>query len=127
MTRESKHPQIFSDIVVLFEIYYRIHEGMPKSFRVAVSEKVLDRLSNAMHFITLANNVDKKTKIGREQGALNISHLKGDIEIAWSFVLLAWKLTFVSNGAMAELSQRFEDISSQALKWEKWFLNLSYN
>ena len=65
MTRESKHPQIFSDIVVLFEIYYRIHEGMPKSFRVAVSEKVLDRLSNAMHFIILANNVDKKTKIGK--------------------------------------------------------------
>lgn len=127
MTRESKHPQIFSDIVVLFEIYYRIHEGMPKSFRVAVSEKVLDRLSSAMHFIILANNVDKKTKIGREKGVSNILHLKAEIEIAWSFVLLGWKLKFVSNGAMAQLSERFENIISQALKWEKWFLYLSYN
>ncbi len=127
MTRESKHPQIFSDIVVLFEIYYRIHEGMPKSFRVAVSEKILDRLSNAMHFIILANNVDKKTKIGREKGVSNILHLKAEIEIAWSFVLLGWKLKFVSNGAMAQLSEQFENIISQTLKWEKWFLNLSYN
>lgn len=42
-------------------------EGMPKSFRITVGEKVLDRLSNAMHSIVLANNVDKKTKAGRER------------------------------------------------------------
>ena len=125
MTRESKHPQIFSDIVVLFEIYYKIHEGMPKSFRVVVSEKILDRLSNAMHSIILANNVNKKTKEGKEQGSSHIAQLRGDIEVSWSFVLLAWKLKFISNGAMAELSERFENISSQALKWEKWFLSLN--
>lgn len=123
MIKESKHPQIFSDVVTIFEIYYRIHEGMPKSFRITVGEKVLDRLSNAMHSIVLANNVDKKTKEGREQGSLYLAHLRGDIEIALAFILLGWKLRFVSNAVMAELSERFENISYQALKWEKWFLS----
>lgn len=39
MTKESKHPKIFSDVVALFEMYYRIHEGMPKSFRITVVEQ----------------------------------------------------------------------------------------
>ena len=123
MKKETKHPQIFSDVVTIFEIYYRIHDGMPKSFKITVGEKVLDRLSNAMHSIVLANNVDKKTKEGRLQGSLYITQLRGDIEIALAFILLGWKLRFVSNGAIAELSERFENISQQALRWEKWFLN----
>lgn len=123
MIKESKHPQIFSDVITVFEMYYRIHEGMPKSFKITVGEKVLDRLSNAMHLIVLANNVDKKTKEGREQGSLYLAHLRGDIEIALAFILLGWKLRFVSNAVMAELSERFENISYQALRWEKWFLN----
>ena len=123
MKKETKHPQIFSDVVTIFEIYYRIHDGMPKSFKITVGEKVLDRLSNAMHLIVLANNVDKKTKVGREQGSLYLAHLRGDIEIALAFILLGWKLRFVSNAVMAELSERFENISYQALKWEKWFLS----
>lgn len=123
MKKETKHPQIFSDVVTIFEIYYRIHDGMPKSFKITVGEKVLDRLSNAMHSIVLANNVDKKTKEGREQGSLYLAHLRGDIEIALAFILLGWKLRFVSNAVMAELSERFENISYQALKWEKWFLS----
>lgn len=123
MIKESKHPQIFSDVITVFEMYYRIHDGMPKSFKITVGEKVLDRLSNAMHSIVLANNVDKKTKEGREQGSLYLAHLRGDIEIALAFILLGWKLRFVSNAVMAELSERFENISYQALKWEKWFLS----
>ena len=123
MKKETKHPQIFSDVVTIFEIYYRIHDGMPKSFKITVGEKVLDRLSNAMHSIVLANNVDKKTKEGRLQGSLYITQLRGDIEIALAFILLGWKLRFVSNGAIAELSARFENISQQAVRWEKWFLN----
>jgi len=105
----------------LFEIYYHIHEGMPKSFRVSVSEKVLHELSEGMRQIVLANNVDKKSKEGREQGALRIAKLRGHIEIARSFVLLGWKLRFVSNGAMANISERFESINSQAVKWERWY------
>lgn len=123
MIKESKHPQIFSDVITVFEMYYRIHDGMPKSFKITVGEKVLHRLSNAMHSIVLANNVDKKTKEGREQGSLYLAHLRGDIEIALAFILLGWKLRFVSNAVMAELSERFENISYQALKWEKWFLS----
>lgn len=121
MSKESKHPKIFSDLVLLFELYYRIHEGMPKSFRVSVSDKVLNELTEAMRLAVLANSVDKKSKDGREQGALYISQLRGHIEVAWTFVLLGWKLRFVSNGAMANMSQRFENIAPQAVNWERWF------
>lgn len=124
MTIESKHPQIFLDIVIVFEMYYRIHEGMPKSFRVTVGEKVLNRLSNTMHSVVLANNVDKKTKIGRDRALVYLSELRADIEIVSAFILLGWKLRFISNAMIAELSERLIQISQQAVKWEKWFLGL---
>ena len=124
MTIESKHPQIFLDIVIVFEMYYRIHESMPKSFRVTVGEKVLNRLSNTMHSVVLANNVDKKTKIGRDRALVYLSELRADIEIVSAFILLGWKLRFISNAMIAELSERLIQISQQAVKWEKWFLGL---
>lgn len=124
MTIESKHPQIFLDIVIVFEMYYRIHESMPKSFRVTVGEKVLNRLSNTMHSVVLANNVDKKTKIGRDRALVHLSELRADIEIVSAFILLGWKLRFISNAMIAELSERLIQISQQAVKWEKWFLGL---
>ena len=124
MTIESKHPQIFLDIVIVFEMYYRIHEGMPKSFRVTVGEKVLNRLSNTMHSVVLANNVDKKTKIGRDRALVYLSELRADIEIVSAFILLGWKLRFISNAMIAELSERLIQISQQAVKWEKWFSGL---
>lgn len=125
MIKESKHPQIFLDIVIVFEKYYHIHQGMPKSFRVTVGEKVLDRLSRAMHSTVVANSFDKKTKDGREKAVSCIVKLRADIEIASAFVLLGWKLRFVSNAAIAELSEEFQNIIQQALKWEKWLVNLS--
>ena len=124
MTIDSKHPQIFLDIVIVFEMYYRIHESMPKSFRVTVGEKVLNRLSNTMHSVVLANNVDKKTKIGRDRALVYLSELRADIEIVSAFILLGWKLRFISNAMIAELSERLIQISQQAVKWEKWFLGL---
>ena len=125
MIKESKHPQIFLDIVIVFEMYYHIHQGMPKSFRVTVGEKVLDRLSKAMHLTVLANSGDKKTKDGRAKAISYIIKLRANVEIASAFVLLGWKLRFVSNAAIAELSERLENIIQQTLKWEKWFVNLS--
>jgi hypothetical protein len=120
MRAEYKHPQIFSDMAVLFEMYYRIHEGMPKSFRMAVSDKVLSEIASAMRLAVLANGVDKKTTQGRRAGAEHLATLRSHIEVSHAMVLLGWKLRFVSNGAMAELSERFENIVTQALKWERW-------
>lgn len=120
MKPEYKHPQIFSDMAVLFEMYYRIHEGMNKSFRVAVSDKVLGEIADAMRLAVLANGVEKKTTQGRHTGTEHIATLRSHIEVARALVLLGWKLRFVSNGAMAELSERFENIVTQANKWERW-------
>jgi hypothetical protein len=120
MRAEYKHPQIFSDMAVLFEMYYHIHEGMPKSFRVAVSDKVLSEIADAMRLAVLANGAEKKTPQGRRVGAEYIATLRSHIEVSHAMVLLGWKLRFVSNGAMAELSERFDGIVTQAVKWERW-------
>jgi hypothetical protein len=64
-----KHPQIFADTLTLFEIYYPIHNGMPKPFRYTVSEKLMDELAISMKNIILANAVDKKTKTGLTKGS----------------------------------------------------------
>jgi len=122
MKKSLKHPQIFFDMTVLFEMYYQIHEGMPKSFRVSVSEKVLSELSNAMRLIVLANCVDKKSKESRAEGAHYLSKVHASIEVAHAFVLLAWKLKYISNGAIVTLSDKFEALKQQALKWERWFI-----
>lgn len=43
------------------------------------------------------------------------------MEVVRGFLLLAWKLKFLSHGAMGELSPRLETISKQAARWGQWF------
>ncbi len=82
MKPEYKHPQIFSDMAVLFEMYYRIHEGMNKSFRVAVSDKVLGEITDAMRLAVLANGMEKKKHDGRRSSVEHIATLRSHIEVA---------------------------------------------
>lgn len=116
-----KHPQIFADTLTLFEIYYPIHNGMPKPFRYTVSEKLMDELAISMKNIILANAVDKKTKTGLTKGVALVQQVRASVEVVKGFALVAWKLKFLSHGAMVDVSARLEAISKQAARWEEWF------
>jgi len=121
MEREFKHPQIFADVLTLCQLYYPMHNNLPKPFRFAVGERILAELAECLRLIVLANAVDKKSTAGCEEGAEHIRGVRASVEVVRGFLLLAWKLKFISHGALAELSPRLEAIGKQAARWQQWF------
>ena len=122
MNREFKHPQIFSDVLSLTQLYYPLHNGFPKPFRFAVGERILAELAECLRSVVLANAVDKRSPEGRAQGAVFVRSLRAAVEVVRGYLLLAWKLRLVSHGALADLSLLLESISKQAARWQQWFL-----
>ncbi|BBU68785.1 four helix bundle protein [Fluviibacter phosphoraccumulans] len=121
MEREFKHPQIFADVLTLSQLYYPLHNNLPKPFRFAVGELILSELAECLRLIVLANAVDKQNAAGRTEGGAYVRKVRASVEVIRGFLLLAWKLKFVSHGAMTELSSRLEAIAKQAARWEQWF------
>ena len=121
MDREFKHPQIFSDVLTLTQIYYPMHNNFPKPFRFAVGERILEELAECLRLIVLANAVDKRSLPGCAEGAALVRRVRAAVEVVRGFLLLAWKLKFVSHGGLVELSTRMEAISRQAARWQQWF------
>lgn len=122
MQREFKHPQIFADMLLFCQLYYPIHDNLPKAFRYAVGERILAESAECLRAIVLANAVDKKTRDGLKAGALHVQTVRASVEVLRGFLLLAWQLKFISHGALANLSGRLEAISRQAARWEQWFV-----
>lgn len=121
MEREFKHPQIFADVLTLIQLYYPMHNNLPKPFRFAVGERILAESAECLRAIVLANAVDKTTPGGCVEGLAHVRRARASVEVIRSFLLLAWKLKFMSHGALAELSPRLEAISKQAARWGQWF------
>lgn len=121
MERSFKHPQIFSDVLTVSQMYYPLHNNLPKPFRFAVGERLLAELAECLRLIVLANAVDKKSLAGRSEGADHVRRLRASVEVIRGFLLLAWKLQFVSHGALTEMSARLESVSRQAARWQQWF------
>jgi hypothetical protein len=121
MEREFKHPQIFADVLTLLQLYYPMHNNLPKPFRFAVGERILTELAECLRLIVLANAVDKKSTAGCAEGAAHLRRMRAGVEVVRGFLLLAWKLRFVSHGALTELASRLEVIGKQAARWGQWF------
>jgi hypothetical protein len=121
MQSSFKHPQIFADTLVLCQVYYPLHNSLPKPFRFAVGERILSELAECLRTIVLANMVDKSQAQGRAQGAAAVGTLRAHLEVVRAFFLMAWKLRFVSHGAITELTLRLERVSRQASRWQQWF------
>lgn len=121
MEREFKHPQIFADMLVFCQLYYPIHNNLPKPFRFAVGERILAETAECLRAIVLANAVAKSSPAGCEEGGMHVRRIRAAVEVVRGFLLLAWKLKFISHGALAELTPRLEAISKQAARWEQWF------
>lgn len=121
MERAFKHPQIFADLLSLCQVYYPMHNNLPKPFRYAVGERILAELAECLRRVVLANAVEKTTACGRAEGAGHVRQVRAGIEVVRGFLLLAWKMKLVSHGAMAELGGRLESLSKQASRWQRWF------
>lgn len=121
MQREFKHPQIFSDLLMLCQMYYPMHAALPKPFRFTVGERLLSEMAECLRLIVLANSVDKSARSGREEGAMHLRRLRASIEVIRGFFIMAWKLKLISHGALADFSSRLESVSRQASSWQQWF------
>lgn len=121
MERVFKHPQIFADVLTLCQIYYPMHNNLPKPFRFAVGERILSEMAESLRLIVLANAVEKHCPAGRAEGAAHVRQVRASVEVVRGFLLLAWKLKLISHGAMTELGARLESISRQAARWQQWF------
>lgn len=121
MEREFKHPQIFADMLVFCQLYYPMHNNLPKPFRFAMGERILSESAECLRAIVLANAADKSCPAGCAEGAAHVRRVRASLEVIRGFLLLAWKLKFISHGALAELSPRLEAISKQAARWGQWF------
>lgn len=109
-------------MLVFCQMYYPIHNSLPKPFRYAVGERILAESADGLRHIILANAVNKKTESGREAGAAHVRQVRAAIEVIKGFLLLAWKLKFLSHGGLTVLSEKLESMSKQAARWEQWFL-----
>jgi hypothetical protein len=54
-------------------------------------------------------------------GAAQLRGVRASIEVIRGFLLLGWKLKFISHGALAELATRLEVCGKQAARFVQWF------
>lgn len=120
MQRVFKHPQIFTDLLTLSQMYYPMHHNLPKPFRYAVGERILAELAECMRLVVMANSVDKACGVERAKGASYVRQVRAGVEVIRGWMLLGWKLKLLSHGAIAELGARLEAISRQAARWQQW-------
>ena len=121
MDRAFKHPQIFADMLLFCQLYYPLHNNLPKPFRFAVGERILAESAECLRAIVLANAADKASASGLAEGAAQVRRVRASVEVMRGFLLLAWKLKFISHGGLTALSTCLESISKQAARWEQWF------
>ena len=121
MERSYKHPQIFADMLLCCQTYYPMHGNLPKPFRFAVGDRILAEMADCLKAIVLANATDKSTPVGLAEGAAQVRRVRASIEVVRGFLLLAWKLQFISHGGLTTLSTGLESISKQAARWQQWF------
>lgn len=86
-----------------------------------MGERILDESAECLRAIVLANSVDKTTPSGLTEGAAQVRRVRASLEVIRGFLLLAWKLKFLSHGGLTALSISLESISKQAARWGQWF------
>jgi hypothetical protein len=121
MKQAFKHPQIFADVLTLMQLYYPLHQSLPRPFRFAVGELILQELAQMQRHIVLANAVDKTQASGRASGAGHVRRVRAGVEVVRGYMLLAWKLRMLAHMPLADLSARLEAIARQACRWQQWF------
>ena len=86
-----------------------------------MGERILAESAQCLRAIVLANAADKASAAGLAEGAAQVRRVRASVEVMRGFLLLAWKLKFISHGGLTALSTCLESVSKQAARWEQWF------
>ena len=116
---EYKPPKIFADLLAFFRECYSVHQKLPKLFRIAISEKLLNETTECMKLVALAN-FKKGNRDELLSGADDLKEMRGRIEVIKAYCLVAWEMKHYSHNFFANVNERIEEISKQAASWEKW-------
>ena len=100
----------------------QVHGGIPKVFRITVSEKLLSEIIDCMRLTVLAN-FKRISKDEQDSGIRDLKEIRGRVEVIKAMMLVAWDFKHYSHGFYAEVSKKIEEISKQAASWEKWLKN----
>ena len=74
-------------------------------------------MTEGLKLITLANFKKHSSEEFRES-VKHVRALRAKIEVLKSYFLMAWEMKFISHGFYVLLSEKVEEISKQAAKWE---------
>lgn len=117
-----KHPPIIMDLLFCFKQWYGMHQHLPKLFRITISTKMLEAISECIELCVIINFGKKsgnELAIGREK----LLELGGKIELLKAYALVSWEMKFISHGFYGQYSERLENISKQSAAWHGWFVN----
>lgn len=114
------HPPLFIDFLKLYKKYYKIHQNLPKLFRVTIGEHIMEELSDGMKLIVMAN-FNRKNAVQIDESKKFLLSLRGKIELLKAYFLIGWEMKFISHGFFSEINDALEIISKQAYSWSEWF------
>ncbi|WET16063.1 four helix bundle protein [Yersinia intermedia] len=121
MKSTFKHPKIYADLLTLYRIYWQIHKHLPKPFRFTTGECVLSELTGCVRYVVLANAIDKRSDIGRGQGARYLHDARASLSVIRGLLTIGWGMSFISHGALMQLTELLDGIEKQATRWQQWF------
>jgi len=120
ISTEFQHPPIIMDLLFAYKQWYGMHEHLPKLFRITISTKMLEALSECIELCVIINfgkRAGKELETSREK----LLELRGKIELLKAYSLVSWEMKFISHGLFADISEKLEAISKQAYSWSEWF------
>ena len=121
ISTEFQHPPIIMDLLFAYKQWYGMHEHLPKLFRITISTKMLEALSECIELCVIINfgkRAGKELETSREK----FLELRGKIELLKAYSLVSWEMKFISHGFYGQYSERIENISKQAASWHGWFI-----
>jgi len=121
ISTEFQHPPIIMDLLFAYKQWYGMHEHLPKLFRITISTKMLEALSECIELCVIINfgkRAGKELETSREK----LLELRGKIELLKAYSLVSWEMKFISHGFYGQYSERIENISKQAASWHGWFI-----
>jgi len=89
MRASFKYPKIYSDLLKLYEYYWRMHKSLPKAFRFTVGEDILRELSACLRCVVVANEASRDNEAERREAAAALRAAKICLETARAFFTLA--------------------------------------
>jgi hypothetical protein len=121
MRTAFKHPQIYSDTIRFHKAYWRVHQHLPKAFRLTTGEQVLREITVCLGCVASANFVNKADVADRRRAAGQLTLMRERLEVIRAFLILAWEEKALSHHALADLNGKLDELGKQATRWGQWF------